>query len=255
MLLASASLTKSAQFPFSPWLPAAISAPTPVSSLVHSSTLVTAGLFLLLLIPSSFLSPVLFKACGLFWVTHFLASFLGLVSQDLKAVVAFSTLSQLSFVFLLFCGGCASLGCLHIRLHAFLKRALFIACGFILHSSRGAQDPRLTSSQPPSSLALVVSSVCSAGLAGLPWFTAFYRKELALRSSEWGPYSAPVPLLFSLRAFVTLAYIFRFQASVHRGYLGSVHTGGVSSLGPSVSGALLVTFSRAFLVDLCPLGL
>lgn len=118
-------IRKSAIFPFSSWLPAAMAAPTPVSALVHSSTLVTAGLLFLIKV----------GVCGLFltWVgcfTFFLGGLLACVDVDCKKVVAFSTLSQLGIIFFCFSFGLVYLASLHVYLHAFFKSALFIMVGY-----------------------------------------------------------------------------------------------------------------------------
>ena len=178
MIIALARATKRAQAPFRAWLPAAMMAPTPVSALVHSSTLVTAGLFLFIIsqISASRVNPL--------WVlvgaTLILASAFSLARIDLKNLVALSTLTQLRLVFSFLLQGKTGLGLRHLLLHALFKRALFIRVGILLHSVGGTQDFRhikglgqLGASQPLIWLRLL-------GLRGLPFFSRFYRKEAFL---------------------------------------------------------------------------
>merc|ERR1712168_631462 len=139
LLLVVASFTKSAQFPFSAWLPAAIVAPTPVSALVHSSTLVTAGVYLLYrFIPhnSHFL---LFSGV----LTTVIAGMAALVEADLKKVVALSTLSQLGLIVTSLGLGQRRLAFLHLNLHASYKSLLFLAVGSLIHNLYGSQGTRI----------------------------------------------------------------------------------------------------------------
>ena len=137
-----ASITKRAQTPFSSWLPAAMSAPTPVSSLVHSSTLVTAGLFLLLFQSRSPSSPSSRVFLTLSILTLIVSSLQACSTSDLKALIAYSTLSQLSLIFLFLYFNLCSLAYLHICLHAFFKRALFLRAGSFIHQIKRSQDSR-----------------------------------------------------------------------------------------------------------------
>uniref|UniRef100_A0A0N5A069 NADH:ubiquinone reductase (H(+)-translocating) n=1 Tax=Parastrongyloides trichosuri TaxID=131310 RepID=A0A0N5A069_PARTI len=137
------AFTKSAQFPFSGWLPKAMSAPTPVSSLVHSSTLVTAGLVLLmnfncLVFSKSLISVVLIV--GVF--TMFFSSVSALFEEDLKKVVALSTLSQIGFSMVTLGLGLNFVCFIHLLRHALFKSCLFMQVGYIIHCSFGQQDGR-----------------------------------------------------------------------------------------------------------------
>ena len=135
-----ACATKRAQLPFRAWLPAAMIAPTPISALVHSSTFVTAGVFLFIWLGLRGLKhTVLFLRAG---VTLFLISRYSLISLDLKNLVALSTLSQLRLIFIFILNGFKGLGLAHLLLHALFKRTLFIRVGVILHSLQGNQDLR-----------------------------------------------------------------------------------------------------------------
>jgi len=182
--LAVAASTKRAQVPFRAWLPAAMAAPTPVSALVHSSTLVTAGVYLLLrVVPLlSFKLPLIILG-ALGRVTITMASLRAFLESDLKKIVALSTLSQLGVMVLRLRLGLASIAFFHLIVHAFFKALLFIATGNLIHNRMDYQDLRLIGGHLPSlpiTQATVV--VTKLRLCGLPFFSAFYSKELVLES-------------------------------------------------------------------------
>ena len=176
-------ITKSALFPFSPWLPAAMSAPTPISSLVHSSTLVTAGLYLMIRF-SSYLYSVSYIIDILLLVRIFTTFYAGLnsvVESDLKKLVALSTLSHLGFIGLAFSSGWESLALFHLFSHALFKSLLFMSIGEVISNQTHYQDIRYLSSgltlTPMSSSYIFVSSL---SLIGLPFVRGFYSKDIVL---------------------------------------------------------------------------
>jgi len=154
-----AALTKRSQYPFSSWLPAAIAAPTPVSRLVHSSTLVTAGIFLLL--RHGFAGFTLLSLVGS--LTMVGGGIVALLGQDAKKIVALSTLSQLGLITysLAMCSELLTLN--HLLVHAYFKRLLFMCVGVLIHSTFGTQESRIGSdiSSPRASLLLGTVSVFS----------------------------------------------------------------------------------------------
>jgi len=177
-----ARTTKSAQIPFSAWLPAAMAAPTPVSALVHSSTLVTAGVYLLLrfspLGPGNSVIPIL----GTLGVsTILLARLRALAECDIKKIVALSTLRQLGVMFRAFNAGVTMLVFFHLVVHAFFKALLFICAGQIIHNIRDSQNLRGIGEGAlacPARSATI--SLCKASLCGLPFYASFYSKEFIL---------------------------------------------------------------------------
>nr|YP_010273966.1 NADH dehydrogenase subunit 5 [Bulinus globosus]QYJ56669.1 NADH dehydrogenase subunit 5 [Bulinus globosus] len=182
-LLMVASFTKSAQFPFSSWLPAAMAAPTPVSALVHSSTLVTAGIYLILRLMmmvefnSIMLSIMLFLGA----ITCFLGGVAALFENDLKKIVALSTLSQLGLMVFTLGMGYPNLALFHLFTHAMFKALLFLAAGTILMNSFGTQDLRILGSVSMSlPLCTVIFNVSGLCLAGAPFLSAFYSKHMIL---------------------------------------------------------------------------
>nr|YP_010231347.1 NADH dehydrogenase subunit 5 [Dermacentor auratus]QSV37416.1 NADH dehydrogenase subunit 5 [Dermacentor auratus] len=181
-LVIIAGLTKSAQIPFSAWLPAAMAAPTPVSSLVHSSTLVTAGVYLLIrfdfLFQMSMMSKFLMKISML---TMLMSGINAFYENDLKKIIAFSTLSQLSMMMVILSIGLTNLAFFHLIMHAIFKSMLFLGAGFIIHNLMGKQDIRMLSdffNFSPFILSCMLISVFS--LMGIPYIGGFYSKDLIL---------------------------------------------------------------------------
>jgi len=144
-MLVVAGITKSAQIPFSSWLPAAMAAPTPVSALVHSSTLVTAGVFLLIRFYSYLENFRFFKPFLLFvaTLTMLIAGIAANLENDLKKIIALSTLSQLVVIMAALGLGAWKLSLFHLYTHAMFKALLFLCAGAFIHRSQHRQDLRL----------------------------------------------------------------------------------------------------------------
>lgn len=174
-------ITKRAQFPFSSWLPAAMAAPTPVSSLVHSSTLVTAGVFLLVRFNFLLFSIIPFiKFISLF--TIFVSGVCAVCELDFKKVVAMSTLRQLGFIVFSISCGFWLLSFLHIIFHAFFKRSLFLSTGNLMHYLFGGQDSRNFGSLGCSFFSKVIFFLSCMSLMGFPFSIGFYSKDAILGS-------------------------------------------------------------------------
>jgi len=206
LLLFFVSITKSAQVPFSSWLPAAILAPTPVSALVHSSTLVTAGVYLLFRFSS--LSFPLLAWVGIF--TTIYAGVRCLFEADIKKVIALSTLRQLGLMMSSLGLGCRSLAFAHLNIHATIKALLFITVGSIIHVSFGSQEARAASGLVQRSPFLAISLVLgSLSLCGLVFLSASSTKEPILESCFNSGSSLLFSLLFYIGIFLTRTYCFR----------------------------------------------
>nr|YP_010725899.1 NADH dehydrogenase subunit 5 [Davidius fruhstorferi]WDY83501.1 NADH dehydrogenase subunit 5 [Davidius fruhstorferi] len=181
-LMIFAAMTKSAQIPFSSWLPAAMAAPTPVSSLVHSSTLVTAGVYLMIrfncLIVGTDFSKYLLLIGGM---TMFMSGLGANFEFDLKKIIALSTLSQLGLMMSILSMGYPQLAFFHLLTHALFKALLFMCAGVIIHNMGDCQDIRsmgsLSSFLPLSSSYFMVSNLA---LCGMPFLAGFYSKDLIL---------------------------------------------------------------------------
>lgn len=205
------AFTKSAQFPFSGWLPKAIRAPTPVSSLVHRRTLVTAGLLLLFnfsfyLINYNSIKIIFF--IGL--LTTFFSSLRAVVEEDIKKVVALSTLSQMGFSIVTFGLGYYMVSLIHLLRHALFKRCLFIQVGYLIHSSFGQQDGRfynLLKFVPVFiQIQLTLTLFC---LCGLFFYRGLVRKDIILEyfySNNWYFF---LSLIFFLSVYLTFFYSYR----------------------------------------------
>jgi len=210
-----ASLTKSAQIPFRAWLPAAIAAPTPVSSLVHSSTLVTAGVYLLfrferLLVKLNLNIFVIIVGS----LTMFIARTAAFFEIDMKKIVALSTLRQLGVIMTSIGAGYRNLAFFHLLRHAYFKALLFIRTGNLIHAAGRFQDSRAMGGMseiiPFTNRVLITASF---RLCGLPFISAFYSKEIIIEGiliKEVPVYSY---LIIVMGIFITVFYRVRFLVS------------------------------------------
>nr|AHG06433.1 NADH dehydrogenase subunit 5 [Nemertopsis sp. WYS-2013] len=207
-----AGMTKSAQFPFCSWLPAAMAAPTPVSALVHSSTLVTAGVHLILrfwLFLSNYSVVVVF----LFFVssvTMFLSGFSALFETDLKKIIALSTLSQLSVMLFAISNGFCLFGLFHLYTHALFKALLFLCAGTIIHCFSHVQDFRSLGfcwSKIP--FVMTFMNFSNLALCGFPFLGGFYSKDLVLESFFFSSWSIFFFLFLFFSTVFTVAYSVR----------------------------------------------
>nr|WGO57958.1 NADH dehydrogenase subunit 5 [Hemithyrsocera vittata] len=210
LLVVLAAMTKSAQIPFSSWLPAAMAAPTPVSALVHSSTLVTAGVYLLIRFSESFniwLSTFLLLISGL---TMFMAGLGANFEYDLKKIIALSTLSQLGLMISILSLGFSNLAFFHLLTHALFKALLFMCAGVIIHSMSDSQDIRfmgnLSFQMPLTCSCLMVSNFA---LCGMPFLAGFYSKDLILEMVSLSYVNFFALLLFFVSTGLTVCYSFR----------------------------------------------
>lgn len=204
-------MTKSAQIPFSSWLPAAIAAPTPVSSLVHSSTLVTAGVYLIIRINSIFKKVSLDQPLLILGrITAFIARTIAIKENDIKKVVALSTLRQLGFMVTMLGLNCWFLTFTHLINHAFFKALLFIATGNIIHSSRESQDLKTTSQKHYQIFNnLILVFLTTLRMTGLTFLTAFYAKEILLETIFLNNHSRLTVILFAANLCLTPLYAIR----------------------------------------------
>nr|YP_009735095.1 NADH dehydrogenase subunit 5 [Acropyga goeldii]QBG38570.1 NADH dehydrogenase subunit 5 [Acropyga goeldii] len=182
MLILLASLTKSAQIPFSVWLPMAMAAPTPVSALVHSSTLVTAGIYLMIRFNKFFLSSLFIKIllyCSIF--TMFMSGLMANFENDLKKIIALSTLSQLGLMMMILSLGFELLSFFHLLIHAIFKSLLFMCAGIMIHLMNNNQDIRFSGKMNDYIPFTMMSFyICNLSLMGFPFFSGFYSKDLIM---------------------------------------------------------------------------
>lgn len=205
------SFTKRAQFPFSRWLPKAIRAPTPVSSLVHRSTLVTAGL--ILLFNFFFYVNYVFFSFNLFFfglLTIFFSSLSALFEVDLKKIVALSTLSQIGFSIMTLGFGIYFVSFIHLVSHALFKSCLFIQVGYLIHSTFGQQDGRFYNNRGNYfffiHLQILVTLFC---LCGLFFFRGIVSKDFILEFFFFNNFFFFFSVFFFLSVFFTFFYCYR----------------------------------------------
>nr|YP_009826120.1 NADH dehydrogenase subunit 5 [Chorthippus fallax]QIV68407.1 NADH dehydrogenase subunit 5 [Chorthippus fallax] len=211
MLIVLAAMTKSAQIPFSSWLPAAMAAPTPVSALVHSSTLVTAGVYLLIrfspmLIVYNYGWFLLLIGC----MTMFMAGLGANFEFDLKKIIALSTLSQLGLMMSILSMGYLKLAFFHLLSHALFKALLFMCAGSMIHNLKDSQDIRFMGSivnfMPLTSVCFNVSSL---SLCGIPFLAGFYSKDLILEMVCLSWVNCLIFFLYFISTGLTASYSFR----------------------------------------------
>nr|AID21715.1 NADH dehydrogenase subunit 5 [Hellula undalis] len=213
IMIIIAAMTKSAQIPFSSWLPAAMAAPTPVSALVHSSTLVTAGVYLLirfnLLLVDMFFLKILLLLSGL---TMFMAGISANYEFDLKKIIALSTLSQLGLMMSILSMGMPNLAFFHLLTHAMFKALLFMCAGVIIHMMNDIQDIRFMGGMskyiPMTSLCMNISNMA---LCGIPFLAGFYSKDLILEMVSLSNLNFFIFLLYYISTGLTMFYSFRLM--------------------------------------------
>nr|YP_010946304.1 NADH dehydrogenase subunit 5 [Allacta bimaculata]WGO57022.1 NADH dehydrogenase subunit 5 [Allacta bimaculata] len=209
-LILIASMTSSAQIPFSSWLPAAMAAPTPVSALVHSSTLVTAGVYLLIRFEICFNNNLnmvmLFISC----MTMFMAGLGANFEYDLSKIIALSTLSQLGLMISILSLGYSDLAFFHLLMHALFKALLFMCAGVIIHCMNNNQDIRfmggISYQMPLISSCLMISNFA---LCGMPFLAGFYSKDLILEIVSMNYLNFFAFILFYLSTGLTVCYSLR----------------------------------------------
>jgi NADH-quinone oxidoreductase subunit L len=219
--LLGGAVAKSAQIPLHTWLPDAMEGPTPVSALIHAATMVTAGVYLIVRTHPLFENAdfVLNLAAGLGAGTLLMAGLIALSQWDIKRVIAYSTMSQIGYMFVGAAGGAYANGMFHLMTHAFFKALLFMAGGIVIHALTGEQDMRrmggLGRLMPWTQAAFLAG--CLA-LVGVPPFAGFFSKDSILASmldrGSWGY------VLFGCGlagTFLTGLYTFRMFFYVFRG--------------------------------------
>ncbi len=211
LLLFMGACGKSAQLPLHVWLPDAMEGPTPVSALIHAATMVTAGVYMIAR------SHALFERSGgalevvavVGTITAVFAASIGLVQTDIKRVLAYSTISQLGYMFAAVGLGAYAAGIFHLVTHAFFKALLFLGAGSVIHGLGGEQDLRKMGGLAPKMVTTTITmTVGAVGLAGLPPFAGFFSKDEILHAAYAGHHRLLWALLL-LGAFMTAFYSFR----------------------------------------------
>ena len=207
---------KSAQIPLYTWLPDAMAGPTPVSALIHAATMVTAGIFMItrmnflysLDLPSVHLVNTAIATIGA--ITALVAATIGLVQNDIKKVLAYSTVSQLGLMFLALGLGAYEVAVFHVITHAFFKACLFLGSGSVIHALHGEQDMRkmggLKKAMPITFATMLIASLA---ISGVPLFSGFFSKdEILLVAFE---HTIPLWFVASIASIMTAFYMFRLM--------------------------------------------
>nr|AYM85171.1 NADH dehydrogenase subunit 5 [Galerucella sp. EMHAU-15070821] len=222
-----AAMTKSAQIPFSSWLPAAMAAPTPVSSLVHSSTLVTAGVYLLIRFNFAFSNVMLVILVFISSLTMFMSGLGANFEFDLKKIIALSTLSQLGLMMSILALGNYDLAFFHLLIHALFKALLFMCVGNIIHNLNNCQDIRymggLVNHLP---LTCCYFLICNLSLCGLPFLSGFYSKDLVIEIMSLSYVNIYIYIIYFISIGLTVSYSFRLIYYVLTGHFNyfSIHS-------------------------------
>jgi NADH-quinone oxidoreductase subunit L len=225
LLLFIGAIGKSAQLPLFTWLPDAMAGPTPVSALIHAATMVTAGVYLIIRSNVLFtLAPltqdiILYVGLG----TALFAATIGLKQNDIKKVLAYSTVSQLGYMFFALGLGAYTAAYFHLFTHAFFKALLFLGSGSVIHAMGGEQDMRkmggLKSALPVTHLTFLIGTIA---IAGLPPFAGFFSKDEILAAAF---HHNPVLWILGVGgALLTAFYMFRlYFLTFHGNFRGTEH--------------------------------
>ncbi len=251
LLLFLGATGKSAQVPLYVWLPDAMEGPTPVSALIHAATMVTAGLYLVAKLSFLFiLAPfTLIIIAVLGTATAFLGATVALTQTDIKKVLAYSTVSQLGYMFLAMGVGAFGAGIFHVLTHAFFKALLFLGAGAVIHALHHEQDMRqmggLRQKLPWTYATMLMGTLA---ISGIPLFSGFFSKDEILWSAYSSPFGSPALWIFGfLTAGLTSFYMFRmiyltFHGSFRGAHEESIHEPPMSMVLPLIALAILAVF-------------
>jgi NADH-quinone oxidoreductase subunit L len=213
LLLFAGAIGKSAQLPLYVWLPDAMEGPTPVSALIHAATMVTAGVYMV-----ARMNPLFSRAPFAMFIvalvgalTAFYAATIGLVQTDIKKVLAYSTVSQLGYMFLGLGVGSYAAGIFHLMTHAFFKGLLFLAAGSVIHAMGGDQEmPHMGGLRTKIPITFWTMFIATFAIAGIPGFAGFFSKDEILDAARSGPHANIwLWLLGLIGAGLTSFYMFR----------------------------------------------
>jgi NADH-quinone oxidoreductase subunit L len=224
LLLFAGATGKSAQIPLYVWLPDAMEGPTPVSALIHAATMVTAGVYMVVRTNAVFqLAPMaLAVVAGIGAATALFAATMGLVQNDIKKVLAYSTISQLGYMFLACGAGAFAAGIFHLMTHAFFKALLFLGAGSVIHAMSGEQDMRKMGALAPKIRTTYRTMlVATLAISGIPPLAGFYSKDRILVSAFE---ASPVLWVIGwITAGMTAFYMFRLLFMTFHGQSRVAH--------------------------------
>src|SRR3954453_7365901 len=237
LLLFLGATGKSAQIPLYVWLPDAMEGPTPVSALIHAATMVTAGVYMIgrNAVLFSHAPTTLAVVAGIGAATALLAGTIGLVQNDIKRVLAYSTVSQLGYMFLAMGVGAYSAGIFHLYTHAFFKALLFLGSGAVIHALAGEQDLRrmggLKQALPITYWTFLIGAIA---ISGVPFLSGFFSKDEIL----WKTFAAGHWILWTvgiLTSLLTATYMFRLVFLTFHGERRAAHSPSAQHAGHGAS--------------------
>ncbi len=245
LLLFVGACGKSAQVPLYVWLPDAMAGPTPVSALIHAATMVTAGVYMVVRSNVLFrLSPTAMGVVATIGaITAIFAATIGMAQNDIKKVLAYSTVSQLGYMFLAAGVGAFTAAIFHVMTHAFFKACLFLGAGSVIHGCGGEQDMRemggLRKYMPKTHWTMLVATYA---ISGLPLASGFFSKDEIL-AGAW-EYSLLLWLVGAITAAFTAFYMFRLYFMTFRGQYRGMSGQGIEQSEPEHAGHNLIPDRR-----------
>ncbi|MEE7475039.1 NADH-quinone oxidoreductase subunit L [Methylobacterium hispanicum] len=230
LLLFMGAMGKSAQFLLHTWLPDAMEGPTPVSALIHAATMVTAGVFMVARLSPLFeLAPnALIVVTVIGGITAFFAATVGLVQNDIKRVIAYSTCSQLGYMFVALGVGAYAAGVFHLFTHAFFKALLFLGAGSVIHAMHHEQDMRnMGSLRPYIPFTTAMMAIGTLALIGFPFTAGYYSKDAIIEAAYMSTRPGHTLAFFAtvIAAFFTSFYSWRLFFMTFEGPARWVHHG------------------------------
>jgi NADH-quinone oxidoreductase subunit L len=249
LLLFLGATGKSAQIPLFTWLPDAMEGPTPVSALIHAATMVTAGVYMIgrnaVLFQHAPITLAVVAGIGI--ATALMAGTIGLVQNDIKRVLAYSTVSQLGYMFVAMGVGAYAAGIFHLYTHAFFKALLFLGSGAVIHALHGEQDIRkmggLMKALPITYWTFLIGAIAIAGVPPLAGF--FSKDEILFRTFDGG--HRIIWIVGLITSFLTATYMFRLVVLTFHGQRRTGEHGHLHDAPPAMAVALVVLAAGSIL--------
>ncbi len=262
LFLFGGAIGKSAQFPLHVWLPDAMEGPTPVSALIHATTMVVAGVYLVARFSPVYAEVLVARDVILYvgLTTAFIAATMGLVSNDIKRVLAYSTVSQLGFMFVALGVGAVGAAMFHLFTHAFFKALLFLGSGSVIHATHRQEVEYLGGLRKKMPITAATFIIGSLALAGIPIFAGFWSKDEILHAVQYEA-TAPVYIILAATAMLTAIYTTRLVLLTFFGKprdqhaYDHAHESPMSMAAPLVVLAVLATVAGFFVYDQVGQGL
>jgi len=245
LLLFVGACGKSAQIPLYVWLPDAMAGPTPVSALIHAATMVTAGVYMVVRSNVLFrMSPTAMAVVAIVGaLTAIFAATIGLAQNDIKKVLAYSTVSQLGYMFMAAGVGAFTAAIFHVMTHAFFKACLFLGAGSVIHGCGGEQDMRkmggLRKYMPHTHRTMLIATIA---ISGVPFFAGFFSKDEILANAFH--YSPLIWIVGAATAGLTAFYMFRLYFMTFHGTYRAAHVEGHPESEPEHAGHNIIPGQR-----------